>query len=168
MDLNHYLFRSVWLLKVRPEDVYRVLEDIGGYPAWWPEVQQIDRIDDDTVRIVARSLLPYSLTFEATREGERDGVLEVALRGDLDGFSRWVIEADGKGTRATFQEEVIARKPLLRRLALVARPFFRLNHALMMRNGRRGLRVYLAGFRAGADARGLTSHGPKATESRRS
>jgi ribosome-associated toxin RatA of RatAB toxin-antitoxin module len=153
MDLNHYRFVNVWRFAYAPGDVFQVLEDIAEYPRWWPEVRRVDRVDDDTVRIVARSLLPYSLTFEATnrRQDEEAGVLEIAMGGDLDGFSRWTIEPDGTGTRATFEEEVIARKTLLRRLALIARPFFRWNHALMMRNGRRGLAVYLAGYREGVE-----------------
>jgi hypothetical protein len=161
MDLNHYRFINVWRLNFRPDEVYRVLEDIGDYPRWWPEVRRVDRIDDETVRIVARSLLPYSLTFEATREDERDGVLEVAMRGDLEGFSRWTIEAEGTGTRATFEEEVIARKKSLRRFAFVARPFFRWNHSLMMRNGRKGLSVYLAGYRAGAEQGDAEAQAPQ-------
>jgi hypothetical protein len=155
MDLNHYRFVNVWHLEFRPEEVYRGLEDIARYPRWWPEVRRVDRVDDDTVRIVARSLLPYSLTFEATdsRQDEQAGVLEVAMKGDLEGFSRWTVESGRTGTRARFEEEVIARKDSLRRLAFVARPFFRWNHTLMMRNGRRGLAVYLAGYRAGLKAR---------------
>ena len=116
-------------------------------------MRRVDRIDDSTVRIVARSVLPYSLTFRATdsRRDELANVLEVVMRGDLDGFSRWTIEPDRAGTRATFEEEVVVRKESLRRLAVAARPFFRWNHAVMMRHGRRGLDVYLAGFRAGAE-----------------
>jgi uncharacterized protein YndB with AHSA1/START domain len=153
MDLNYYRFQNIWRLEFTPEEVYRALEDIGGYPRWWPEVRAVDRIDDDTVRIVARAFLPYSLIFEATdtRQHDRAGVLEVRMSGDLEGFSRWTLRPDGGGTRATFEEEVITRKKSLRRLALVARPFFRLNHSSMMRNGRLGLRVYLAGFRAGSE-----------------
>jgi hypothetical protein len=153
MDLNHYRFVNVWRLNFRPEEVYRALREIGDYPRWWPEVRRVDRIDDNTVKIVARSFLPYSLTFEATdsRQDDEAGVLEVRMKGDLEGFSRWTIVPEGTGTRATFEEEVIVRRESLRRLAFVARPFFRLNHSLMMRHGRTGLRVYLAGYRAGAE-----------------
>lgn len=152
MDLNHYRFHSVWRLNAPPEEVYRVLRDIDRYPLWWPEVRSVDRVDDGTVRIVARSFLPYDLSFlsTASRQDPRAGVLETAMRGDLEGFSRWTIAADGAGTRAVFAEEVTARKRLLRSLALIARPFFQLNHAVMMRHGRRGLPVYLAGYQAGA------------------
>jgi Polyketide cyclase / dehydrase and lipid transport len=151
-DRNRYRFVNVWRLEFRPEEVYRVLEDIGGYPRWWPEVRRVDRIDDSTVRIVARSVLPYSLRFRATdsRRDERADVLEVVMRGDLEGFSRWTVEPDRTATLATFEEDVIVRRQSLRRLALVARPFFRWNHAMMMRHGQRGLGVYLAGYRAGA------------------
>jgi uncharacterized protein YndB with AHSA1/START domain len=168
MDLNYYRFRNVWRLNFRPEEVYRALEDIGGYPRWWPEVRAVDRIDDDTVRIVARSFLPYSLTFEATdsRHDDQTGVLEVRMSGDLEGFSRWTLRPDGGGTRATFEEEVITQKTLLRRLAAVARPFFRLNHSSMMRNGRRRLRVYLAGYRAGAEQEAGLRDNRSARESR--
>ena len=152
-DLNHYRFVNIWRLNYRPEEVYRVLEDIGGYPRWWPEVRRVDRIDDSTVRIVARSVLPYNLTFQATdsRQDEQAGVLEIAMRGDLEGFSRWSIEPERSGTLVTFEEDVVARKESLRRFAAVARPLFRWNHAVMMRHGRRGLGVYLAGYRAGTE-----------------
>jgi hypothetical protein len=152
-DRNRYRFVNVWHMKFRPEEVYRVLEEIGAYPRWWPEVRCVDRIDDSTVRMVARSVLPYSLTFRATDAGQDEGagVLEVAMHGDLEGYSRWTIDSEDAGTLATFEEEVIVRKKSLRRLALVARPFFRWNHAVMMRHGRQGLGVYLAGYRAGAE-----------------
>jgi hypothetical protein len=44
---------------------------------------------------------------------------------------------------------VIANKPLLRRLALVARPVFSANHRVMMYRGQAGLRTYAAGFARG-------------------
>ncbi len=54
-----------------------------------------------------------------------------------------------RGLRRSVDEQVTAHKVLLRKLALVARPAFRLNHALMMRHGLRGLNAYLAGMRLG-------------------
>ena len=47
-----------------------------------------------------------------------------------------------------FEEQVDARKEPLRKLALVARPAFRADHALMMHHGRQGLGVYLAGYQS--------------------
>jgi hypothetical protein len=71
------------------------------------------------------------------------------MSGDLEGVSRWSMVPEGAGTRATFEEVVTVRKLSLRRLAFLARPFFRLNHSVMMRHWQRGLPTYLAGHRAG-------------------
>ena len=127
-----------------------MLRDSGDYPRWWPEVRLVRRIDDRRTEMVIRSVLPYELRFVAQQERQDPaaGVLEVSMSGDLEGFSRWTLSASGDGTRAVFEEDVVARKALLRRLAVVARPAFRANHALMMRHGKQGLRAYIAGYRA--------------------
>ena len=151
MDLNFYRFRSLWRIDAPLDEVYAALVDLGDYPSWWPEVRRAVRLSDDAYDLTVRSLLPYDLVI-TTRQVRRDraaGVLEAALSGDLDGFTRWTLRGSGTGTLALFEEEVEALKPLLRRFAAVARPAFTANHTLMMRHGQRGLRTYLAGVRAG-------------------
>jgi hypothetical protein len=152
VELNHYNFRTMWLAHAPRADVFAVLEDVAQYPAWWPEVRRAAKLERDTFELTCRSLLPYDLVFHSTQE-RRDpvaGVLQARLTGDLDGFSRWTVTSDGPLATAVFDEEVVATKSLLRRLAPVARPAFRVNHSLMMRHGQAGLRVYLAGYAAGA------------------
>jgi hypothetical protein len=78
-------------------------------------------------------------------------VLEASMTGDLEGFSRWAISVHPTGTSATFDEEVVANTSLLRRLERIARPAFKANHKRMMRNGERGLRTFLAGYRTAFD-----------------
>ncbi|MEV5596301.1 SRPBCC family protein [Streptomyces sp. NPDC052496] len=139
--LHRYRFRSEWRLAAPPPAVFAALEDAEMYPQWWPQVRRVTRVDDRSGTASFRSLLPYVLTVTAT-ETRRDpgtGVLEIAMRGDLEGFARWTVGAAGRGTRAVFEQEVEVRKPALRRLALPGRPFFVANHTLMMRAGRRGL-----------------------------
>jgi hypothetical protein len=147
VDLNLYRFRSQWRVDAAPAVVFGILATVDTYPSWWPEIRSVETIAPDSTRITARSLLPYDLAF-VTRQSRRDVdalVLEASMTGDLEGFSRWTLRADGTATVAVFEEEVITRKPLLRRLALVARPAFRANHTLMMRHGEQGLRTYVAG-----------------------
>ena len=154
--LNHYSFSSVWLVEAPAADVFEVLRDLGDYSVWWPEVKEVHRVDDDTTVVRCRALLPYDLRFtmRRSREDPTAGVLEVAMSGDLEGFSRWTISSYGDGaSRLLFEEEVATNKKLLNQLAPVARPAFTLNHALMMRHGHQGLRVYLAGFRRARSAR---------------
>jgi hypothetical protein len=135
----------VWELPAPPADVYPVLEDAANYPRWWPQVREVTPLGDHGGVIRIRSLLPYDITVTA-RPARRDpvaGVLEIEMSGDLDGWARWTFDAAGPGTRARYDQEVRVRTRLLRRLAVPGRPFFRANHALMMRAGERGLRARL-------------------------
>ncbi|NEB05276.1 SRPBCC family protein [Streptomyces sp. SID13726] len=145
MDWTRYRFRSLWSLPAKPAAVYAALERAEEYPRWWPQVREVRRIDDTSGLITIRASLPYALVFTA-REVRRDpaaGVLEIAMTGDLDGWARWTITADGDGTLARYDQVVEVNKPLLRRLAVPGRPVFRFNHRLMMRAGRRGLAAHL-------------------------
>ncbi|MEV5875879.1 SRPBCC family protein [Streptomyces sp. NPDC052101] len=145
MDWNHYRFLSLWSLPAPPAAVYAVLERPEDYPRWWPQVRAVTLLDAGTGVVTIRSVLPYDMTFTA-RQTCRDpdaGVLRIALSGDIDGWARWTVTADGTGTLARYDQVVDVRKPLLRRLAVPGRPVFRANHRLMMRAGRRGLIRYL-------------------------
>jgi hypothetical protein len=150
---SRYDFRSVWHVSAVPDDVYAVLERLPDYPLWWPQVRSVTARGDDTYELVCRSSLPYELRFTTTQavRDPANRVLEASMSGDLEGFSRWTIAATPTGTAATFEEQVVATKALLRRLELVARPAFKVNHSRMMRDGERGLRTYLAGYRARLD-----------------
>ncbi|OIK05384.1 SRPBCC family protein [Streptomyces monashensis] len=145
MDWNRYRFRTLWSLPAAPTAVYAVLERPEDYPRWWPQVRTVTLLDDRTGVFTIRSVLPYAMNVTA-RETRRDpvaGVLEIAMSGDLDGWARWTLSADGSGTLARYEQVVSVNKPLLRVLAVPGRPVFRLNHRLMMRAGRRGLVRYL-------------------------
>ncbi|MFF2655574.1 SRPBCC family protein [Streptomyces sp. NPDC058045] len=141
-DPNHYRFRSRWVLPAAPEAVYRVLERAEEYPRWWRQVREVTPVDEDSGTARFRSLIPYDLwvTARARRRDPVAGVLEIEMSGDLEGWARWTLTpGPGGGTVARYDQEVEVRRPLMRRLAVPGRPAFVLNHALMMRAGRRGL-----------------------------
>ncbi|MFD0359444.1 SRPBCC family protein [Streptomyces sp. NPDC127110] len=147
---THYRFRSVWDLDAPPALVYSLLADPARYPDWWPQVRRAERIDGRTGTALIRSVLPYGIRVTVTEllDDPTRGVLEAALDGDIEGWARWTVRprgAAGAGrTRAVYEQEVEVRAAPLRRFALAGRPLFRLNHALMMRAGQRGLRALLA------------------------
>ncbi|MER7751677.1 SRPBCC family protein [Kitasatospora sp. NPDC097643] len=145
MDPNHYRFRGVWRLGAPAPAVYAALEDVRSYPLWWPEVLEVRPTGEESGDVVVRALLPYRLVIglQARRRDPAAGVLEVAMRGDLTGWSRFTVAADGAGSRVLFEEDTRPGRPLLRRLALPLHPLFRANHAVMMRRGRRGLARHL-------------------------
>lgn len=156
MRLNHYEFHSAWYIDAAHGELFDALHDVMRYPMWWPEIKEVVDLGDERHLIVARSLLPYNLRFE-TRPGVVDrgaGILETIMTGDLEGYSRWRLAPQGTGSRVTFEEQVEANKKLLRRSALVCRPLFIANHSLMMRRARRGMAVYMAGWRAARDGQG--------------
>jgi hypothetical protein len=149
---NFYSFRSTWTVDLDPDRAYAVLRSIGDYERWWPEIKEIHRIDERRVDIRARSLLPYDLWFVGEpREDPQRRELTLTMTGDLEGFSRFTIEPDGRGSRLLFEEQVVANKALLRRMALFARPFFVANHWVMMRRGQAGLRTFAAGYRLASE-----------------
>jgi hypothetical protein len=161
-SLTHYSFRSVWHVEADPGTVFDVLADLVSYPAWWPEVREVHRSGELRVATRVRSFLPYDLDFELeeVRREPASGILEVRMTGDLEGFSRWTVSADGGGARLVFEEEADTAKRLLNRLAPLARQAFKLNHAFMMRHGEAGLRTYMAGFRRGVRGGGVLDAGP--------
>lgn len=147
MDWSHYRFTSVWDVPAPPDTVFAALERAEDYPRWWPQIREVTRVDDTTGTTRVRAFLPYDLVV-TVRQSRRDPVarvLEAAMTGDLDGWVRWTVTPYAGGSRATYEQEVDVRRPLLRRLAVPGRPVFRANHALMMRAGRRGLTARLQG-----------------------
>ncbi|QKW05536.1 polyketide cyclase [Streptomyces sp. NA04227] len=148
MAFTHYRFRSVWTLPVPPGAVYEVLERGEDYPRWWKQVREVIPLDEHSGRARFRSVLPVDLVITAweTRRDPDAGILEIGMAGDLEGWARWTVRGGpgGRGTRAVYEQEVEVRHALMRAFALPGRPFFLVNHALMMRSGRRGLLVHLA------------------------
>ncbi|WP_405494865.1 SRPBCC family protein [Streptomyces sp. NBC_00096] len=144
---TRYRFREVWDLDATPARVYATLARPESYPLWWPQIRAVAPVGDGrSGTALIRSALPYTLRVTA-EELLRDpvrGILEVALRGDLEGWARWTVRPRPGGARALYEQEVEVHRPLMRWLALPGRPVFRLNHALMMRAGRRGLAAHLA------------------------
>lgn len=137
----HYRFETRWTLPVPRDRLFEVLADVAGYPAWWPQVRAVARLNDDTAHVVARSLLPYSLDLVLTRvvEDPAAGVLEAGIAGQLEGWSRWTLRGDGRTTAVRYEQEVTTPGRLMTAASAVARPALVANHAWMMRGGRRGL-----------------------------
>ena len=138
---KRYRFRNDWSLPAPRHELFDLLADVEGYPSWWPQVRDVNRIDDDSARVVARSLLPYSLdlVLERAVEDRASGVLEARIYGQLDGWSRWTLRGAGSATAVCYEQEVEVRGRLLSAASSVGRPVLVANHAWMMRGGRRGL-----------------------------
>lgn len=144
--MNRYTFRRFWRMPAPPDEVFEVLHDLDAWTDWWPEVRASRRRGDDAAEVTIRSFLPYDLHMTLTRrvDDPRRRLLEASITGDLEGFARFELRAAPYGTLMRYDQEVEVRKPLMRRLAVLARPLFIANHAAMMRSGERGLRAYVS------------------------
>jgi hypothetical protein len=151
-----YHFVSRWRVNESADAAYAVLYEVSDYPRWWPEVKEARQVEEDRLHLRTRSLLPYDITFTLVREiaDPRAHVLQARVTGDLEGAIRWTIAPQERGTLILWDQRVTANKALLKRFAPVARPAFIANHALMMRHGHAGLRVFLAGYRLGRSQAG--------------
>jgi hypothetical protein len=94
-----------------------------------------------------RSLLPFDLdlTITGAFEDRESRVLRGVVGGDLEGTSGWSVCPYKTGSRAVLEQDMVARKALIRRLEVPFRPLFRANHYLLTYRGHRGLRAWLDG-----------------------
>lgn len=145
MDLNHYRFHTQWTVDADSAAAYEALKDLGSYTSWWPEVKSVVPLSATRAAVLIMGLLPYCLEFvlEQQVDDPESGTLRASLAGDLQGWSSWRVQENSSGCALIYEQEVVVNKRLLRALAPVARPLFKLNHALMMHRGRRGLRRHL-------------------------
>ncbi|XES01087.1 hypothetical protein HEP87_45360 [Streptomyces sp. S1D4-11] len=108
-----------------------------------------------------RSLLPFDLhlTITGAFEETESRVLRGVVGGDLEGVSGWSVRPHGTGSRAVLEQDMVARKALIRRLEVPFRPLFRANHYLPDVPGAPWSEG-MAGRRSGGSAR--TPGGPAA------
>jgi hypothetical protein len=143
---RRYHFVSHWTVDAPSEAAYGAIYEVVRYPAWWPEVKEVRRLDEAHLWMRTRSFLPYDLAFvlERTVADPSAGILEARLTGHLEGVIRWTVERAVDGCVVTFDEDVILNRPALNRLGAIVRPAYVANHALMMAHGQAGLRTFLA------------------------
>jgi hypothetical protein len=102
-----------------------------------------------------RSLLPFDLhlTITGAFEDTESRVLRGVVGGDLEGVPGWSVRPHGIGSRAVLEQDMMARKALIRRLEVPFRPRFRANHYLLTYRGHRGLKAWLDGGQEARRAR---------------
>jgi hypothetical protein len=168
-----YQYRSVWRVAGSLEEVKAVLGDAASLPRWWPsvylDVEPVRAGCDDGVgrelQLFTKGWLPYTLrwTLRIT-EPITDMGFALTASGDLEGRGRWTFTPDGPETVISYDWQVMADKPLLRRLSWLLGPVFAANHRWAMARGEESLALELRRRRAtGPDRRALVPAPPPPT-----
>jgi Polyketide cyclase / dehydrase and lipid transport len=156
-----YSFRTVWRVAGTVDEVRDVLSDGLSLPRWWPAVYlSVTALREGDATGCGRELalhtkgwLPYTLrwTLRVTEPIATTGYALTAT-GDLIGTGRWTFHQDGPEVVITYDWQVNAAKPLLRRLSWLLRPAFAANHRWAMARGEASLRLELRRRRATTEA----------------
>jgi uncharacterized protein YndB with AHSA1/START domain len=142
MALPEYRFLDHWFVPAPIEDVYDVVGDVKGYPAWWGEAFLSAEGDDGPpapgrrISVVSRGYLPYKLRWSVTcTEVEPPKRIASRLEGDFEGSGTWLLEPAPEGTNVALDWRPQVAKPIVRAFTPVSRRLFRRNHAWAMRRG---------------------------------
>ncbi|MDR7251549.1 hypothetical protein J2X46_000521 [Nocardioides sp. BE266] len=137
--MTTFRFERAWDVAAAPDAVRQVLLDLEFYPEWWPQVLAVAKIDDDTARVLCRSVLPYTLDLVLHAEERGPDVLRSAISGDLEGWSAFHVRAAGADTHLVYEQTVVVAHRALASVSRVLGPVLRWNHEQMMRGCERGL-----------------------------
>ncbi len=146
-----YSFVTVWQVRAPIDAVWEAIYQADQWPRWWKGVQRVISLEPAApdglggrTRYVWKSALPYRLTIDmTTTELERPYRLAGRAVGELRGEGRWLLQEQDGITTVRYDWQVETTKAWMNLLAPVARPLFRWNHDVVMRQGGEGLRRWL-------------------------
>jgi uncharacterized protein YndB with AHSA1/START domain len=118
--------RRAWWIGGPPEQVWSALVDLAGHRARWPWLEGLAGDDlraGSTVAASVRAPAGYRLRFLVTPTRVEPGRRIVArIGGDVRGRAELLVESDGGGAVVRVRWTLWPRRPLLRFLAVAARP----------------------------------------------
>lgn len=147
--VHAYRIATTWRVRATAEEVAPIFADAESWARWWPAAfLQVTPLSCDgeepTVRIHSKGWLPYTLRLDArVTNCSYPESCTFLVRGDFTGRCDCrIVERDDE-VEIAFDWRVEVRKPLLRWLSFVARPFLIANHKWVMRQGHRSLTIEL-------------------------
>jgi uncharacterized protein YndB with AHSA1/START domain len=149
---ERYDFTDVWMIPAPVELCWRMVDDVAGWPEWWPDYRFAEVVSDvkhgpgTRWHVKVKSDLPYTVDFEFTvLEHDPPRYVRISTRGFFDGEVDWRLEAiDPTTTRMTLHEQTETTWPLINLTARIGgRRLLERNHAVAMRRGEGGMKAAL-------------------------
>lgn len=141
--LRTYEFHRHWSTPAPTTRVQEVLVDLEHYPEWWPQVVAVAKIDDDTARVLCRSVLPYTLDLVLHAQRREPTLLVVGISGALEGWAQFDLHERGTTTEVSYAQQVVVAHRGLAVASVLTHPLMRWNHDHMMAGCEQGLRARL-------------------------
>jgi hypothetical protein len=133
------VFESRWVVAAALREVFDLLMDVEGLPAWLPcVVKEAAELPRDQgvrrARLGIRGLLPYTLRLDLNvSPDEEDASIRIESRGDLRGTGLWkLVDEEGGGTGVAFACSIHAESRTLRLVNRILWPLVALNHRWVM------------------------------------
>ena len=138
-----FRFDRSWHFGVAPGELWTTLARTDCYREWWPWLREF-RVDgegealtaDAVADVVIQAPLPYQLHCTIrVDDASTDRLLVTRVEGDLAGPARLELQPAAGGTHARLAWELDLQAPVLRSLAVVARPAMAWAHDRIVERG---------------------------------
>ena len=147
MTMAEYRLDTVWQIEAPLEAVYTALSDPLRWPEWWPAARRVEQRHAGAADGVGRTLhctwqgrLPYQLSFDLlTTRMQPLIAVEGMVKGDLEGGGRCLFSQEGAITTIRHEWYVSTTRRWMNILAPCISPWFKHNHAMVMKCGGEGL-----------------------------
>lgn len=139
-----FRFDRQWVFPVAPDELWAVLSQTDAFPSWWRWLRDFDCdgfVEHTEARCIIRGPLPYSLSLQLMiLEVQAARLIRVAVSGDLRGPARLEVAPHPEGSAARLVWEIQVQSPVLRPMAVWARPLMEWGHDWIVENGVRQFR----------------------------
>ncbi len=153
MSSNDYHFMTTWRVEATLLEVNEIIGDALDLPRWWPavylQVRELEPGDERglgrVIDLYTKGWLPYTLRWQfRVTESRYPYGFTLEAWGDFVGRGSWTFEEDGTCVNITYDWEIRADKPLLRKFSFIMKPIFSANHRWAMQKGLESLQLELA------------------------
>ena len=150
---ERYEFTDVWTIPAGIDVVWRMVDDVAGWPKWWPDYRFTEIVSDvrhgigTRWHVKVKSDLPYTLSFNfSVLSHEPPRYVRTRVEGFFEGEIDWRLEQlSSVMTRMTLREQTETRWALINLTAkLGGRRLLERNHRAAMRRGELGMITALA------------------------
>jgi uncharacterized protein YndB with AHSA1/START domain len=153
MASSKYHFVTNWLVDATADEVYDILKQNQQLPDWWPAVYLDVKILEQgnangvgkLVELYTKGWLPYTLRWQyRVLEVQKPHTIRIEAIGDFIGKGLWTLENTESGQcKMTYDWQIEAKKPILKKLSWLMKPLFSFNHLWAMQQGEESLKLQI-------------------------